>query len=820
MASEDFLPETRSVQLEVKDLKDTPFLLRAHVREGFSEVSEITAEFLIKNRAFKLEDLVGKDMMVHLKSAEVKTDEILRTFSGVCVSAEYVGELEGFGHYMAEIRPWLWFLSRTRDCRIFQGKTVVEIIREVFSDLGFNDYQDKLSGSYPTRNYCVQYRETDLDFVHRLMEEEGIYYFFDNSKEMPDLILADGEGAHSPTPNTPKIPFHGGEHGFRNDEGYIFDWQDVDRQVPGKVTLRDYDFNSPTADQTKVSEKKIGKHSYNDSELYDYPGHYRESIPGDPRARVRMEAQTVKASTRRGGTSERNLTVGAHFELEDGPLDGSDGEFLVTGADHWLQVNIDPEDPRHSILRQAAKIALPDENEDTYRAFFSAIPRDVPFRAPLLTPWPEIAGLHTAIVTGPSGEEIHTDEFGRIKVKFHWDRSGGRDQHSSCWVRTVMPWTGKNWGMIAIPRIGQEVVIQFEEGDPDRPICTGMLYNGDTMPPYALPANKTMTGMTTRSTTEGSANTFHELVFEDKKGSEYVRFQSERDYHQIIKNNATIDIGQGWMQDGDLTQKIHRNKTEVIGLFENKVVGVLRDVSVGTVSDEAVGFVKQEAIGQYKVELVGLSAKDALGWGLNSAALVATLSGNTYAGLTGSTATAAFGLLGGAKKVGKAEIIRGNSDLIVSKGIGAPGDRNVKVEDGHQEVKIEKGNRSVVVDKGNLHTNVGEGNYTVDIMEGSHLTHVKKGNLVTEVDTKDYKEQVKKGDYSLKCDMGKIEIEAMKSITLKVGTSKILIDQKGVTITGNMLKFDATAVASLEGPMVKVSADSICTVDGTPVLIN
>jgi type VI secretion system secreted protein VgrG len=201
---------------------------------------------------------------------------------------------------------------------------------------------------------------------------------------------------------------------------------------------------------------------------------------------------------------------------------------------------------------------------DSYRITFDVIPKKEDFRAPLTTPWPSISGIQTAVVTGPSGEEIHTDKYGRIKVQFHWDRLGKNDSKTTCWVRCVMPWTGKNWGMMSVPRIGQEVAVQFEDGDPDRPICTGMLYHKETMPPYDLPVNKTQTGIKTRSSQKGEANTFNELLFEDKKGEEFVRLQSEKDYTQVIKNNATVVIGTDKKDPGNLTQTIQNTKTETI----------------------------------------------------------------------------------------------------------------------------------------------------------------------------------------------------------------------------------------------------------------
>ena len=257
------------------------------------------------------------------------------------------------------------------------------------------------------------------------------------------------------------------------------------------------------------------------------------------------------------------MGVGQTFKLKDHPRVNDNDEFLIVSAIHMMQVDTDYEDLEKELRQVGGRLNF-DNNDDTYRCVFEVQPKTTQYRAPQVTPWPRIPGMQTALVVGPSGEEIHTDGYGRILVQFHWDRLGQRDEDSSCWVRCVMPWTGKNWGMYALPRIGQEVAIMFLEGDPDRPICTGMFYNQDTLPPYELPTNKTQTGIVTRSTKSGSASTFHELIFEDKKDAEFIRLQSERDYKETIKNNAEITIGLEHQDDGDLTQTIHRHKTETL----------------------------------------------------------------------------------------------------------------------------------------------------------------------------------------------------------------------------------------------------------------
>ncbi len=539
------------------DAKDL-LLKRAVVKEAMSTLTETTIEFTSKNKAVKLEDLVGKTMTVHVKTA--KDNE--RKFIGTCVSAEYMGISDGYSHFVAEVRPWPWFLTRTQDCRIFQDMDAVEIIKKIFADLGFSDFTDKLTETREKRVYCVQYRETDFDFISRLMEEEGIYYFFDHEGSTEKMVLSDGISAHKPVPEESALLFMYRDTTDRRRLDHVAEWSGQENVTRGKVTLNDFDFLSPSADLKVSNAIKKGKHSHGTYEIYDYPGHYRKLTSlGTTLARIRMEAEAIQHRMWRGAGSVRTLATGYTFTLKEHPSTSSSEEFLVTDATHYIQLegDYDKMEQRQDIHHQG--LPFPD-NDDMYSCVFGACPKKEQFRAPLITPWPEIAGLHTATVVGKSGEEIWTDEHGRIKVQFHWDREGKDDENSSCWVRVVTPWSGKNWGMIAIPRMGQEVVIQFEEGDPDRPICTGMLYNKETMPPYALPENQTQSGVKTNSSKGGGG--FNELMFEDKKDKELVRFQAEKDYQQIVKNNADITIGVEKNDKGDLTQTVKNNVTETI----------------------------------------------------------------------------------------------------------------------------------------------------------------------------------------------------------------------------------------------------------------
>jgi type VI secretion system secreted protein VgrG len=559
MADLKTILENRMVWIKGPLPENEMFLKCAQVEEGLSQITEITAEFLSPDKALDLNKVVGKPISVGLEAEE----EAQRSFHGVCVEASYIGLYEGYGQYTLQVRPWLWFLTRKRNNRIFQEMNADQIISKIFEDTGFSsEVTKKMSRSFTVREYTVQYAETDYDFIMRLMEEEGIYYFFDHEGSSEKLVLADHSGAHIPVPGASSIDFNYREPEYRRKKDHIFEWHGGDNVVPGKVSLDDYDFKVPSAVLATMSAIPKGSHSHKDYEHYDYPGRYREASLGEHFAKVRMEAHAAQFKLWHGVGNVRTMAVGQTFSLKKHPRASENGDYLITKARHQMQIESDYEEEESLKPLLKDRIEFDEDNKDTYRCSFEVMPKAEQYRAPIVTHWPVIPGIQTADVVGPDGEEIYTDEFGRIKVQFRWDREGQSDENSSCWIRVVFPWVGKNWGMVAIPRIGQEVVIQFEEGNPDRPICTGMLYNADTMPPYTLPDNMTMMGMKSNKSKDGGG--FNEFVMEDKAEEEYVRLQSERDYVEIIKNNAEITIGMEHMDPGDLTQTIYHDKTETI----------------------------------------------------------------------------------------------------------------------------------------------------------------------------------------------------------------------------------------------------------------
>lgn len=546
---------------ECKSKKLLPLVVR--VTERISTIPAIEIDFFCENGKLALEDIVGKTM--HLVIDSDKGDK-KRWFRGICVSSQYIGKLDVGGHFKAVVRPWLWFLTRRTDLRIFQNLKVTEIVTKVLEEHGFSgDLVNKLSETYEQREYCVQYRETDFDFISRLMEEEGIYYYFKHEDDTEKMVLADGPSGHEKIAAPDEFQFlpYSMRSTIENVGPLIFEWNGREQVRSGEVSLDDYDFQNSKGDLAAVSKIKAGAYSKEKDKLYDYPGRYRTNSRGNKYAKVRMQAEAIRHHIVKGMSDAVNLAVGSTFSVTklERTKDPSSAMLIECRHDFVQQAATKP-GFFEGDLSTIQTAGLKEDVHEPHVVRFEAINSEKQYRAPQVTPWPKVSGLHTAVVTGPSGEEIYTDAYGRIKVQFHWDCDGENDEKTSCFIRTMMPWTGKNWGAIAVPRIGQEVVIDFEEGDPDRPLCIGMLYNDKTMPPYKLPDNKTQSGVKTNSSLGGGG--FNELMFEDKKGSELVRFQAEKDYQQIVKNDATITVGLEKKDKGDLTLTVHNDVTETI----------------------------------------------------------------------------------------------------------------------------------------------------------------------------------------------------------------------------------------------------------------
>ncbi len=455
-------------------------------------------------------------------------DKSKRYFNGIVARAGFEGMTGGAYRYRFELRPWIWLLSRTQDCRIFQNKSVWDIITQVFRDAGFSDFSDKRSNQAGSQvlEYCVQYNETALDFVTRLMEVYGLYYYFTHAQGQHTLVMADDPNSHTALADPLSYVFRQTE--YRTTDAHVWGWGTELQLQPGAATFRDYNFSTPSADLTARSVQ-AGGHQHGDFEIYEYPGPHGTASDGQKLASVRMEHFAAERQRLRGTSNARELASGRKFTLKDFADASQNREYLVVAASYTVGA-------AEAVQGTEGNIA------DSFRCAFVAIPGTAPFRLDSTTRWPVMRGPQTAKVVGESGEEITTDQYGRIKVQFPWDRVGQNDENSSCWIRVAQIWAGSSWGGIHIPRIGQEVVVDFLDGSPDRPIVTGCVYNATTTVPYGLPDNKTRSTIKTNSSTGGGG--FNELRFEDKKDSEEVFFQAQKDYNKVVLNNETVKITQ------------------------------------------------------------------------------------------------------------------------------------------------------------------------------------------------------------------------------------------------------------------------------------
>ncbi len=539
-------------------------------------------------------DLLGTDVTLR---AGIDTD--VRYFHGLVDQFRFLGLQDGWGTYELRIRPALWFLSKTTDNRIFQSKSVVDIIEEVLSEQGNLDFDNRLTGTYEPRDYCVQYGESDLDFVQRLMEHEGIYYFHEFADGAHTMVLVDDISTLEPANGWDELKFQPDIAASREDPQYIIEWLRTDSVVPGSYVHTDYDFTKPSADLMAVDELPVG-HAGDDKERYGYPGTYIEHSVGKGLATVRLE-EGLSPSQRVVATSTVRLPASGHrFKLVEFPRDSENVEFCILRCDYDMS-SVDYEaSSKHG-------------GETGFLATYLLMPGDVQYRPPLKTPKSVMRGPQTAVVVGPAGEEIHTDEYSRVKVQFHWDRVGSNDENSSCWVRVSSVWAGSGWGFIQIPRIGQEVIVDFLEGDPDQPIITGRVYNAEQMPPYGLPDNATQSGWKSNSSLGGGG--WNELRFEDKKGSEEVYFQAEKDHNELVKNNETRNIGNDWVENvgHDATQGVGNNRSETVGVDKDTTVGNNRVVAIGTNDTETVGVDRSLSVGSNETISVGSNSSETIG---------------------------------------------------------------------------------------------------------------------------------------------------------------------------------------------------------------
>jgi type VI secretion system secreted protein VgrG len=618
--------------------------------------------------------LLGKPVSVSLKGTDGSE---VRQFNGIC-SRVAQGESESgdtpVTHFRLEVVPKLWLLSRAANSRVFHQQSVHDIVTAVLNNYGITPTWQADSPTDP-RDYCVQYRETDFNFVSRLLEEEGLCYYFSHAGGDHTMIVS-APPKTFPAVSPATVTYHPASGGVLPDD-VVSSWEKTQELRSEAYTLWDYSFQK-TGDNyqsqgTILASVAVGAATHTlglgntKLELYDSPGEYAQrydgvgvsggsqtpdisgiGADGTRTAGIRMQEDTVSALLIQASGCCRQFCAGYQFTLNSPLMAHAAGSYVLTSVQH--------------ACRQGTYSAG-STGDFSYQNSFTCIPAALPFRPARLTPKPVVHGTQTAVVVGTSGSEIFTDQYGRVKVQFHWDRLGTSDPNSSCWIRVGTMWAGVQWGTIFIPRIGQEVIVAFEEGDPDQPIIVGSVYNDQHMPPYTLPDNMTQSGILSRSTLNGGADNFNQLQFEDKKDSEFIYFHAEKDFTRVVENNDSLNVGATKKDKGDQTVTIYNNQTTKIGT-QGCDDG---SQSITVFNDQTVA-------------------------------------------------------------IGDPQAPSGCQTITVYK------DRTETVKTGNETITIEQGNRSIDVKTGNDSHKIDTGNRSVEIDMGNDTLEIKMGNQSTKID--------------------------------------------------------------------------------------
>lgn len=742
---------------------DDLLLTKVTTREAISEAFETTLELLaLTETVVDFDKVLGQAMVVKLQ----EPGKTARYLHGIVKRFTLLGRMSGpdgpntFFSYKAEVCPSWWFLTQTKQSRIFQQLNVVDILKKIL--VGFDVAWNGITGTYQPRDYCVQYRESDFDFASRLMEEEGIYYFFKHTETGHQMVLGDKPTAHPDGPTNPVI-FNENLSDEEAQNDLIFQWT-VNQEIrPGKVTLNEYHFQKSDAIQTATKpilptitvgtvDHKLNLINSN-LEIYDNPGRYAQrfdgtapgggdqaaelgkiSDDGDRTVAIRIEEQAAQAILIQGASDCRAFSAGHKFKLEKHFK--SNGNYVLTMVEH-------------SSALEDAYTTTGGGGTSFYQNSFQCIPAALPYRPARTTAKTRVDGPQTAVVVGPSGQEIFTDKYGRVKVQFPWDRDGKKDANSSCWIRVSTPWASKQWGVVHIPRIGMEVVVAFEEGDPDQPLIVGCVYNSTNMPPYTLPDNMTQSGVKSRSTLQGTEEMFNELRFEDKKDAEDIYFHGQLDFHRVVERDDDLKVGR------HQTRFIQNNRTSTL----------------------------KEGNDTFTIE-----------------------KGNREETLKEGNETLTM------VKGNRSETLKeGNDSLILEKG-----NRTENLKEGNDSLVLDKGNRAIQLKSGDDSLKIDGGNRVAEISTDDTLT-VKGKQTITVTDN--ITMESSSGAISIKAGAKTVTVEAATSIELKVGGNTIKIEASGITIKGTMIAIEGQAKADLKSPMTSVNGDGMCKVAGGVVML-
>ncbi len=653
------------------------------VTEKISTCHTLVLSLVSEDEIKKPEDIVEKKGLLTVAGFSSE-----RYFHGVINHFILAGRNGRFYLYEAHVVPSLWFLTLNRDCRIFQDQSVPDIVKEILKDnnIDTKQYEFRLMSKYKPRRYCVQYRETDLEFISRLLEEEGIYYFFEYTKDNHLLVFGDGTIAYKPIEGAPALKYRSGG-GMVATEETISSFVLKQTVCSGLVVQSAYNFKRPSLPQgTRARAKTNDKY-----EIYDYPHNYGYPEDGNHRAKVRLEEHKMNEQTATGASNACRLLPGHTFSLDGHDFSALDKEYVLVSVYHT--------GGQSHVLGEQSGIG----GDFTYSNTFSVIPSSVPVHPGITISKPIIHGLQSATVVGPANEEIYVDEHGRVKVQFHWDRLGKKDEKSSCWLRCGQTWGGGGWGAVFIPRVGDEVLVSFMEGDPDWPIITGSVYNAANPPLYDLPANKTRSTIKTKS--YPNSNGYNELRFEDRAGQEEVYLQGEKDWNILIKNDKGQTVGH------DETLTVGNNRTKSVGVNQSESIGVNKTISVGANHSETIGANMTLTVGANKTDTTAINVAETIG-----AAKELTIGGLYQISVGGvmneTVAGAKSEEVGGVKalvvannmteyvKADRKSTVDGNLDEKVEKKHSAQADEYIL--EAKSKITLKVGSSTIVIDSGSI----------------------------------------------------------------------------------------------------------------------
>jgi len=705
---------------------------------AFTAREEMSTPFQVELTLASEEDINFDAVVSKEALLTISGNGIDRYFHGIINEFTQSGTQGRFHLYQATMVPSLWLLSLEQDCRIFQNKTVQDIVKQILEDAGITTdrFDFRLQNPPQPREYCVQYRETDFNFISRLLEEEGIFYFFEHGKDKHLLVFGDGAVNYQPIQGEASVVFRPADAMVPEEESvnsFV-----LSRQIrSGKFTLKDFNFQKPSLDLTAQKQAS----SFPKLEIYDYPGEYLEQSRGKKLADIRLQEAVTFTDSADGNSVCPRLTPGFTFKLADHERENFNQEYLLVEVMHTGS--------QPQTLEERA-----GTGGASYSNQFLCIPASVTFRPGRNTPKPVVEGVQTAIVTGPGGEEIYTDEHGRVKVQFHWDREGAKDEKSSCWIRVSQAWAGAGWGAVYIPRIGQEVIIDFIEGDPDRPIITGRVYHGTNKPPYDLPGEKTKSTIKSDSSIGGGGS--NEFRFEDKKGEEEIFLHGQKDWTIVIENDKNQDV----LHDETLT--VSNDRTKSVGNNQSETIGANKNIQVGANHTESIGANMSLTVGSNKSETVSVASAESVG-----AAKALTI-GAAYQVTVGAAMNET---VGGAKaeEVGayKAEVVGGNKTEKIggNKKLSTGGDFSIAVGKNLGIAVEDKGSASFKKD--------------LDIETEKTLTIKAKESIL---------------------------IQSDKDITLKAGKAQIILKKDGkVDIKGGKVNVKGSSDVKIKGAKVGIN---------------